>query len=233
MADKLISVVVPVYNGELYLGAALESIFAQDYRPIEIVVVDDGSTDGTAAIAMSYPGVWLIRQKNQGPAVARNTGLANSSGTLISFLDADDYWQPKKLRVQSDYLTAHPEMGCVIGKVHNFLEDGRDLPGWISEAMMTEDGGGWNLGASLIQRWAFDRIGSFNVMYPLCDDLEWVVRLTEAGIPVGLVGDIFLRRRIHTTNISRNQNALARARVRLLKEHMDRRRSISNGEPAR
>ena len=233
MGEKLISVVVPAYNGEQYLGATLESIFAQDYRPIEIVVVDDGSTDGTAGVARSYPGVRLIQQENQGPAGARNTGLANCCGELISFLDADDYWQPEKLRVQSDYLAAHPEMGCVIGRVHNFLEAGRELPGWISEAMMTKEGGGWNLGAGLIQRWVFDRIGPFNPKYLLSDDLEWVVRLTEAGISIGLVEETYLRRRIHSTNISKNQNTMARERVRILKEHMDRRRAISSGEPAR
>jgi len=91
MKAKLISVIVPAYNRERYLGAALDSILAQNYRPIEIVVVDDGSADGTASVARSYPAVRYIYQKNQGPVVARNTGLANCTGELISFLDADDY----------------------------------------------------------------------------------------------------------------------------------------------
>src|SRR6202044_3645761 len=98
----LISVIVPVYNRERYLGAALDSIFAQDYRPVEIVVVDDGSTDGSASIAQSYPNVRYIYQHNQGPVVARNNGLANCTGDLISFLDADDHWPPNKLRMQGE-----------------------------------------------------------------------------------------------------------------------------------
>jgi glycosyltransferase involved in cell wall biosynthesis len=224
MDAKLISVIVPVYQGEKYLAEALNSIFAQRYRPIEVVAVDDGSTDGTAFIANSYPEVRYVYQANQGPAVSRNTGLANCAGELIAFLDADDYWLPNKLAVQSDYLAAHPELGCVIGKMRNFLDDGMAIPSWISEAMMEDDGGGWHLAASLMHRWVFDRIGHFNSMYPYCDDLEWIVRLREAAIPLDIVPEVFLHRRIHTSNISRNQNALALARVRILKEHLDRKR---------
>jgi glycosyltransferase involved in cell wall biosynthesis len=150
--------------------------------------------------------------------------LANCTGELISFLDADDYWLPNKLAVQSDYLATHPELGCVIGKMRNFLDDGVAMPAWISDAMMEDDGGGWHLAASLTHRWVFDQIGHFNILYPYCDDLEWIVRLREAAIPMDIVPDVFLHRRVHTSNISSNQNALALARVRILKEHMDRKR---------
>ena len=101
MEAKMISVIVPAYNGEKYLARALESILAQDYRPIEIVVVDDGSTDNTASIARSYREVRYVYQAHQGLPAARNTGLANCTGELISFLDADDYWPPNKLQIQS------------------------------------------------------------------------------------------------------------------------------------
>jgi len=225
MEAKLISVIVPAYNREKYIGAALDSIFAQDYRPIEIVVVDDGSTDNTASIARSYPDVRYIYQENQGPVVARNTGLANCTGELISFLDADDYWPAKKLRIQSDYLAAHPEVGCVIAKSRNFLQEGMNLPRWISEDMMTEDGGGWTLGSSLSHRWVFDRIGHLNVLFPYGDDLEWCMRVREAHIPLCFISEVLLHRRIHSSNISEDQNALARDRVRLVKAYMDRKRA--------
>ena len=224
MDAKLISVIVPVYQGEKYIAHALDSIFAQNYRPIEVVVVDDGSTDATASIAKSYSEVRYFFQANQGPPVARNTGLANSTGELITFLDADDYWLPNSLAAQSSYLAAHPEMGCVFGKVQNFLNEGINLPHWISEAMMTENGGGWNLGASMTHRWAFDRIGHFNPNCFTCDDLEWVMRLREANILYSLVPEVFLHRRIHGGNLSHNQNSIARQRVRILKAHMDRMR---------
>ena len=224
MEAKLISVIVPAYNREKYIGAALDSIFAQDYRPIEVVVVDDGSTDGTASVARSYPDVRYIYQENQGPAVARNTGLANCTGELISFLDADDYWPANKLRIQSDYLATHPDVGCVIAKSRNFLQEGMNLPRWISEDMMTKDGGGWTLGSCLAHRWVFDRIGHLNVLFPYGDDLEWCMRVREAKIPLCFISEVLLHRRIHSSNISENQNAFARDRVRLVKAYMDRKR---------
>jgi glycosyltransferase involved in cell wall biosynthesis len=224
MKAELISVIVPAYNRERYIRAALESIYAQDYRPIEVVVVDDGSTDGTASVVRSYPEVNYIYQENQGPVVARNTGLARCTGELIAFLDADDYWPASKLRIQSDYLKTHPEVGCVIGKSRNFLQEGMELPRWISEDMMTEDGGGWTLGSSLAHRWVFERIGHLNVSFPYGDDLEWCMRIREADIPLSFVSEVLLHRRVHESNISENQNALARDRVRIVKAYMDRRR---------
>jgi glycosyltransferase involved in cell wall biosynthesis len=224
MEAKLISVIVPAYNGEKYLAWALDSIFAQDYRPIEAVVVDDGSTDATASIARSYPDVRYVYQAHKGLPVARNTGLANCTGELICFLDADDYWPPNKLQIQSAHLAEHPELGCVIGKLLNFLEDGMTRPHWISAPLMTEEGGGWSLGASLVQRWVFDRIGQFNVLYPYCDDLDWLIRLAEAKIPWDILPGVFLHRRIHARNMSKDRDAVTRAEFRIMKAHMDRKR---------
>ena len=224
MDAKLISVIVPVYQGEKYLAEALDSIFAQSYRPIEVLVVDDGSTDATVSIAKSYPEVRYCFQANQGHCVAKNTGLANCTGDFVTCLDADDYWPPDNLEIQAAYLEAHPELGCVIGKVWNFLENGTSMPRWISEAMMTEDGGGWALGASLTHRWVLERLGHLNSQFWHGNDLDWFIRMRETGIPVNFIPNILLHRRIHGDNLSKDQNALARERVRILKAHMDRQR---------
>ncbi|MBI4573499.1 MAG: glycosyltransferase family 2 protein, partial [candidate division NC10 bacterium] len=110
MTGPLVSVILPVYNGERFLAAAIASILAQDYQPIEVIVVDDGSTDGTAAIARSFQGVRYLYQPNQGPAFARNAGIAVARGAFIAFLDADDLMVPTRLSVQAGYLLAHPEI---------------------------------------------------------------------------------------------------------------------------
>jgi glycosyltransferase involved in cell wall biosynthesis len=94
VSNPLVSVVTPVYNGEAFLRETLESIFAQDYEPFEVIVVDDGSTDGSAAIARSYPAARYIRQHNQGPAAARNAGIAAARGEFLAFVDADDVALP-------------------------------------------------------------------------------------------------------------------------------------------
>ena len=157
MAAKLISPTFPSIRGEIYLAQALASVFSQRYRPIEVIVVDDGSPDDTESIARSFPGVRYIYQENQGHGVAKNTGVAQCTGDLITFLDADDLWAKDSLDVQSEYLATHPETGGVMGRVWNFLEEKTTMPSWISEDMLTEEGGGWNLGASLTHRWVLTR----------------------------------------------------------------------------
>src|SRR3982074_3555445 len=99
----LVSVIVPVYNGERFLAETLQSIINQQYRPLELIVIDDGSTDQTARIATSVSEVRYFYQRNQGVANARNAGLAAARGELIAFLDADDLWQPNKLSLQVEY----------------------------------------------------------------------------------------------------------------------------------
>lgn len=222
MQPNLISAIIPAYNAEKYISQAIDSILAQTYRPIEIIIVDDGSTDGTAAIARSYSGVRYVHHCNQGPAAARNAGLAHSTGDLIAFLDADDFWPRHKLAEQFEYLTAHPEQGCVIGRWQNFLEKGIERPDWIPESKFQEDVVALGLQGTLIDRWVFDRVGGFNPRYWHSDDLDWLVRVRESGISIGFMYSIMVYRRIHGDNISQNQNAAAKERVQSLKEHMDR-----------
>jgi glycosyltransferase involved in cell wall biosynthesis len=224
MNTKLISAVVPVYNGAKYLAATLESILAQNYRPLEVIVVDDGSTDDTASIVRSYPEVVYIYQTNQGAAVAKNTGMAHSTGEFIAFLDADDIWPPSKLSAQIRYLAGHPEAGCIIGRMHNFLDEGVARPGWLPERMIDEDGVGLSLGASLVRRWVFDRIGGFNPRFTRSEDLDWFIRMKEADIPMETLPNVFLHRRIHASNVSNDQETSTRERLHILKELIDRKR---------
>jgi len=110
----MVSVIIPTYNRSAFLIDAIESVFAQDYQPIEIIVMDDGSTDDTAVVLEPYKGrISYFYQHNQGVSVARNKGIENSKGTLIAFLDSDDVWLPDKLAKQVRFLAEHPEIGAV------------------------------------------------------------------------------------------------------------------------
>ena len=109
--NPLVSAIMPAYNAEAFLERALESLLAQDYEPFEVVVCDDGSTDGTRQILDRYPAVKVVSQENQGAAAARNTAVAASTGELIAFFDADDEWPANRLTLQAAYLADHPEAG--------------------------------------------------------------------------------------------------------------------------
>lgn len=128
MRPVSISVVVPLYNKRPHIGETLESILAQSTQPAEIIVVDDGSTDGSADIVARYEkrGVRLIRQKNAGESAARNRGVEASSSAWIAFLDADDLWLPQHIEYLSRAIQAYPEVGLVSSQ-HEILQNGRRL----------------------------------------------------------------------------------------------------------
>src|SRR3989442_14959767 len=109
-----VSVVIPVYNGERYLVDAIQSVLDQTYQNFEVIVVDDGSTDGSAAVAKRFgEAIRFVHQANGGVCKARNTGIAAARGGYLAFLDQDDLWLPDKLAVQVAYLDSHPEVGAV------------------------------------------------------------------------------------------------------------------------
>jgi lipopolysaccharide transport system ATP-binding protein len=114
VSRSLISVIIPTYNSARFLRQAVDSVLAQDYRPIEVIVVDDGSNDGSEdALAPYGKEVRYLRQTNQGPAAARNLGIKNAIGEWLAFLDADDQWLPGKLSIQAQVLSNHPNVGLV------------------------------------------------------------------------------------------------------------------------
>ncbi|GAA1269326.1 hypothetical protein GCM10009665_67320 [Kitasatospora nipponensis] len=117
MADGVapVSVVIAAYQAERTLGAALASALGQVPRPAEVIVVDDGSRDGTSAVARSYPGVRVIEQPNQGPSAARNTGIREATQPWVAFLDADDVWLAGKLARQRSAQARHPDAVLLAG----------------------------------------------------------------------------------------------------------------------
>lgn len=115
--EPLVSVIVPAYNDAAFIGAAIESALAQDYPRLEVIVVDDGSTDETVSKAAGYgERVRVIEQRNSGAAVARNRGMEAARGELIAFLDADDFWLAGKIRTQVEHLQRHPDIGAVYSR---------------------------------------------------------------------------------------------------------------------
>lgn len=126
MTGPLVSVVIPVYNGERYVRAAIESVFAQTFPDWELIVVDDGSTDGSVPIIRSYRDRFtFVEQANHGVCHARNTGVARARARYVAFLDADDVWHPSKLARQVEFLEAHADVALVHSDLTIIDDDGR------------------------------------------------------------------------------------------------------------
>ena len=219
MNEQLVSVVVASYNGERFLAETLESVFAQDYDLFEVVFVDDGSVDGTAEIARSFPLRYLY-QENQGLPGARNAGVAVAAGDLIAFVDDDDLLPPNKLSVQARYLSEHQEVGCVLGRSEWIVEDGVEPPKLERDPIFDELGG-IQLVSAMIRRQAFEEVGGFDATYLYAEDRDLFVRLREHGVGIAVLPDLVLHKRLHGANMTMNKPE-SHPLLRSLKEKLDR-----------
>ncbi len=223
-----ISVIIPVYNGERYLGAAIESVLAQGRYPIEIIVVDDGSTDQSARVAEGYhPLARLYQQAKAGPGAARNLGVAAAQGEFLAFLDADDLWSSDKLERQVALLQQQPTLDMVFGQVEQFIspELGREqslvLP---AQPVMA----GIHVGAMLIRRQSFVKVGKFATGWTIGEFMEWYGRAQTLGLQSVILPAVVMRRRIHMTNLTRRTQDRRGDYIKILKARLDEKR----GHPA-
>lgn len=223
--QPLVSVIIPVYNGARFLRAALESVFAQTYRPFEVIVVDDGSADESGSIAQSFPEVLYIQQANQGVAAARNNGIDAARGEFYAFLDQDDLWKPEKLKLQIEYLQSHPEIGYTLTQQQFFLEPGASLPPWFRKDLLAAVHTGWVLGTLVVRRTVFEQVGNFATGYSAANDSDWFFRAKAAEIPMAVVPELLLLKRIHETNDSGRAKEVLSELLKVVKTSLDRQRS--------
>ncbi|MCU0647912.1 MAG: glycosyltransferase family 2 protein [Gemmatimonadaceae bacterium] len=220
-----LSVVIPCFNGERYLRAALESVMAQSMPATEIVVVDDGSSDGSAPLAERFGhGVRVIRQANAGVSAARNTGVAESRGELLAFLDADDRWPVDSLAVRHDRLESDPTLGYVAGWTQQFVSP--ELTD-VARARLTcppAPVSGRLAGTLLLRRTAFDQVGGFDVSIRLGETIDWVARADHGGLRWAECDTVVLERRLHDANGTAARGALEGDYLRVLRAAIARRR---------
>lgn len=227
--EQDISVVIPVHNGERYLAEAIHSVLAQAHPRTEIIVVDDGSTDNSATIALAFgPPVRLVKQANLGPAGARNAGVRQAVGDMLAFLDADDLWEPDKLARQIKALHANSTCEAVVGRVENFLSPELDETQRRTLTIAVQQGGDIHVGALLIRRVAFERVGYFNVRWRQCDFVDWWGRATQAGLSYAILPGLVLRRRLHGNNLTRLERTSRNEYVAMLHQHLARQRKVAN-----
>jgi glycosyltransferase involved in cell wall biosynthesis len=218
----LITCVVPVFNGERYLRSTLDSMLGQTYTPVEVIVADDGSTDGTPAVVDSYDGrVRYVRQPNTGHGAARNLGLDAARGELVAFLDADDLWHPEKLERQMARFQARPELEACVTFVQNFWS-----PELTAAKAFPEDPvPGYRSVSLLARRALFETVGHFDPALRHGNDTEWFIRVAEHGAVVELISDVLVYRRLHEANRSTRLAANSRKEyLRIVKAALDRRR---------
>jgi hypothetical protein len=220
--NPLISVVVPVHNGARFLPEAVASILAQEYAELEVIVVDDGSTDDLDRRVAQLPvDVTYVQQSQQGPAAARNAGIAAARGDFIGFLDVDDLWSPGML----DQLLRSA-----------LVEDCDVAAGWAQMAlydestMATSPFGNpetsfpYYIGAGLYRRSVFEAVGMFDPTMQYGEDTDWFARFHESGREIHRLPLATLVVRRHSANMTKGKDLVELGVVRAVKKSLDRSR---------
>jgi len=240
MSDDLVSIIMPAYNAERYIAASIESVLAQTYSNWELIVVDDGSTDNTAAVVQEFvardPRIKYIFQENGRLGKARNTSIRNSTGPLIAFLDSDDLWLPAKLEMQMRAI-AQNNADVVYSKTYVFKNDNiddetetlRNPAGKFSGPDFFDSLVRWNqipVLTVLLRRSALDRVGLFEegetaASYRGCEDYELWLRLARAGFVFYGMPDVLARYRRHATAMTAVPSNVFRSMLLVVRKHID------------
>ena len=206
----LVSVIIPTYNRGWIVKEAIDSVLEQDFHDYELIVVDDGSVDNTPKILKAYGGkIKVLRQSNQGVSAARNSGIASASGRLISFLDSDDLWLPRKLSIQVEFFNDHPQ--AVINQTQerwirngvrvNPKERHHKFSGMIFERSLALCL--VSPSAVMIKKKLFNTVGIFDENLPACEDYDLWLRIS-CRYPVHLIETpLIIKRGGHDDQLSR------------------------------
>ena len=193
----LVSVIMAAYNAAEHIGEALQSVLRQEWQPLEVVVVDDGSTDGTAEIVRSYPDVLYVHQENQGPSAARNAAVEHSSGRFVANFDSDDLLPPTRVGDQARFLLAHPEVGAVFGR-----QEWINAPEWMARDSVYGDVDGIPLSSVMFRREVFFDLGGYDTSFVHGEDMDLLVRMRERGIEYQVIPEIVLYRRYQPSSLT-------------------------------
>lgn len=237
----LVSVIVPVYNRENYVSEALESILGQTYQNIEIMAVNDGSTDNSLAILKEYQNkypnkVFVIDQENQGQTRARNNAISQSKGEYIAFLDSDDLWMPEKLEKQLPLFDSN--VGLVYCGIHNIDETGKiidtelchpELRGNIYNKLLIRNR--MTGGTVVIRRDAINRVGMFDVEFPAAENWDLWLRISKL-YSVDYVNEALVKYRKHSGNMSQDRMLMLNIIKKILAKHCNEKPSTQEEKAA-
>lgn len=229
--DRLVSVIIPVFNGEKYLREAIESVLVQTYKHTEIVVIDDGSTDSSAEIARSYvPPIRYFFQPNSGLSAALNHGVKVAQGIIFAFLDSDDLWMRDKLTHQMAIFENNPDLDVVFGQIKQFFSPELDENQRKKMRIPAEVMPGIFKGSMLVKRESFFRVGTFDTKWKVGDFICWYLKAVEEGLKSVVLDEVVTMRRIHENNMGIRQRESRNDYVRILKASLERRRRIANAD---
>ena len=219
-----VSVIIPVFNGQAYLTDSLRSVASQSFSDIEIIVVDDGSTDSTFEVTQAFGDRRLryIRQDRAGAAAARNRGVDLANSPLLAFLDADDIWIDQKLSLQIASLQ-RGDGEMIFANVEEFITPDR-LQELESHIKLHAGSRPFIYSSTLLMRRAdFQRVGPFDIRWRVGEFVGWYARAIDLGLKSAMLPQVLARRRLHDANVGRLDHAHRGQYARVIKSVLDRR----------
>lgn len=232
MSYGLVSVIMPVFNRATLVAQAIDSILCQTYSNVEVIAVNDGSTDDSLAVLRAYEEKWpdrvrVINQSNQGQVIARNNGIKAASGEYIAFLDSDDRWLPQKLELQLPRFS--PDVGLVYCGVEFIDETGRvtgvercdpALEGNIYPALLVRNR--MTGGTVVVRKEVLDEAGLFDPAFKAAENWDLWIRVCR-NYNAALVNQPLVQYRRHPDNMSRDFELMLSAKKSIMDKHCDRR----------
>ncbi|GMU78449.1 MAG: hypothetical protein AMXMBFR46_12440 [Acidimicrobiia bacterium] len=219
MTGPVVSVIVPVFNGARFLGECVASLLAQDWPALDVVVVDDGSTDDSAAIAEGFPGVRVVRRAHEGLGATRNAGIDAAAGDLVGFCDSDDLWKPNKASVQAAYLDAHPEVDLALCRMETRFEAGVEQPAWMHRDQVYGDFDGVSATSALFRPAVFEAL-RYRTDMDNGTDFNLLVRARASGFVSVVLDEVLLVRRIHDRNMMHRLGPARAEMFQTVREHL-------------
>jgi len=225
--NKLVSIIMPVFNTDKYLKEALDSIFSQTYRNFEIICIDDGSIDNSLPILKSFENriKLIINDKNYGTSESRNRGIQLSKGEFLAFLDADDIWEKNKLEIQIKEFNDKPDLDVSFAYMQCFISP--ELSGDArNKRYCPPDSVPCHIPSSaVIKRTSFEKVGYFDTRFKNIEFMDWVNKAKETGLKIETLNDTLVFRRIHETNVGIIDKEHSRSDyLKIIKESLERKR---------
>ena len=223
-----VSVIIPCRDGERYVAETIRSVLRQDHRGLEIIVVDDGSTDRSPEAVRAFgDAVRYARQPQGGASVARNRGVELATGEILAFLDADDLWCEGALLRMLAALESDPSVGMVVGHMEQFVSPELPPAARLEFRFSPDPVPARMCGAVLVRRADFDRVGGFSHRLESGEFIDWLLRAEDLGVRFVTIPDVVLRRRLHRSNHGVVRRDARQDYVRVVKAALDRRRATA------
>lgn len=219
--QPLVSVIAPAYNAAAFFNAWIASVESQGISDLEVILVDDGSSDDLAELVSRRPDrIRYLHQNNQGPAAARNAGIRAARANLIAFLDLDDQWTPRHLEHCLHALAGDASAGIAQGLIRNVISEGTDLLHYCSAPYRFV-----NLGATVVRRSVFEMCGYFDSRLRFGEDFDLITRCWEQGVRKIDLDHVSLLYHRHESNMTNAKSVIELGAVRVIKLHLERLRS--------